>query len=94
MLARPQGPVFSVAALPSGNLIASGSRDKTIRLWLPTVRGECTVVKSHTGAVRSVDFSPDGQHLLSASDDKTIKVSSVHSQAAGCARRHGREAAK
>lgn len=66
--------MFSVAASPTGNLIASGSRDKTIRLWLPTVRGECTVVKCHTGAVRSVDFSPDGQHVISASDDKSVKV--------------------
>ena len=30
--------------------------------------------KAHTATVRSVDFSGDGQSLLTASDDKTVKV--------------------
>ena len=30
--------------------------------------------KAHTATVRSVDFSDDGQSLLTASDDKTVKV--------------------
>lgn len=37
-------------------------------------KGESTVFKAHTATVRSVDFSSDGQTLLTASDDKTIKV--------------------
>jgi centriolar protein POC1 len=35
------------------------------------------VLKGHTGAVRSVDFSYDGRHLLTGSDDKTVKVWSL-----------------
>ena len=31
--------------------------------------------KAHTSTIRSVDFSRDGQALLTASDDKSIKVS-------------------
>ena len=31
--------------------------------------------KAHTASVRHVEFSSDGQSLLTASDDKTIKVS-------------------
>lgn len=31
-------------------------------------------MKCHAGTVRSVDFSWDSQHLLTASDDKTIKM--------------------
>ena len=38
-------------------------------------KGESTVFKAHTATVRSVDFSGDGQALLTSSDDKTIKVS-------------------
>jgi len=37
------------------------------------------VFKAHTATVRSVDFSSDGQTLLTASDDKTIKVSTYTS---------------
>ena len=37
-------------------------------------KGESTVYTAHSAAVRSVDFSSDGQNLLTSSDDKTIKV--------------------
>ena len=39
-------------------------------------------MKGHAGAVRSVDFSSDSKHLITASDDKTVKVhrpSQLHS---------------
>ena len=38
-------------------------------------RGESNVLKGHTGAVRSVRFSRDCRHLITASNDKLIKVS-------------------
>ena len=37
-------------------------------------KGESTVFKAHTASVRHVQFSLDGQSLLTASDDKTVKV--------------------
>ena len=37
-------------------------------------KGESTVFKAHTATVRSVDFSHDGLNLVTASDDKTVKV--------------------
>ena len=35
-------------------------------------------MKGHAGAVRSVDFSSDSRHLITASDDKTAKVHTTH----------------
>lgn len=43
-------------------------------------RGESSVFKAHTGTVRSVNFCSDGQTLVTASDDKTVKVWTVHRQ--------------
>lgn len=40
-------------------------------------KGESTVFKAHTGSVRHVQFALDGQSLLTASDDKTVKVYTI-----------------
>ena len=46
-----------------------------LNYWEGCRKGESTVFKAHTGSVRHVEFSNDGQSLLTSSDDKTIKVS-------------------
>ena len=55
-------------------LIASGSSDRTIRLWNASDGRLLRTLEGHTADVNSVTFSPDGQTIASGSYDKTIRL--------------------
>ena len=71
------GPVYDVSINPSNSLIASCSRDNTIRIWKNTASATHTILKGHSAPVKSIEFNADGTLLVSASDDKLVKMWSV-----------------
>ncbi|KAL7283677.1 hypothetical protein ACG7TL_003113 [Trametes sanguinea] len=57
-----------------GAYVATGARDKTIKIWDTQTGQLLRTLQGHDNWVRSLVFHPSGKFLLSASDDKTIRV--------------------
>jgi len=64
-LAEHKDGVLSIAFSPDGKILASGSYDKTIKLWRAANGEVIRTLKGQGGIVYSVAFSPDGKILAS-----------------------------
>ncbi len=69
--------VWAVTFSPDGKTLASGSDDKTVKLWNVETGQQLKSLEGHTSFVNSVAFSPDGKTLASGSNDNSIKLWNV-----------------
>jgi len=54
--------------------VATGSRDKNIIIWDTAKGTSVATLTGHDNWIRSLFFHPNGQHLLSCSDDKSVRI--------------------
>jgi WD40 repeat protein len=66
--------VNAVAFSPDGKQQASGSNDRTIRLWDVATGTTRQTLEGHTNCINDVAFSPDSKQLVSASDGQTVRL--------------------
>ncbi|ORX95176.1 WD40-repeat-containing domain protein [Clohesyomyces aquaticus] len=68
------GSVNSVVFSPDSTRLASGSSDKTVKIWDASSGACLSTLKGHSSIVYLVVFSPDSTRLASGSSDKTVKI--------------------
>jgi len=67
---------LAIAFSPDGKLIATGF--VTITIWDAATGTEIRTLKGHEAAVMSLEFSPDGERIISGSMDGLVKVWDVN----------------
>lgn len=70
-----KGSVYALASTPS--LLASGGPESIVRVWDPRSGKRVTKLVGHTDNIRDVLISQDGDTIVTASSDQTVKVWSM-----------------
>ena len=75
------GNILCVVFSPNGELVAAGTTNCDIRIWLHCADSVTPMLhfQGHEDWVRSVTFSPDGQILASGGNDQTIRLWDIRS---------------
>lgn len=71
--------VVTVAISADSNYIATGSKDKSAKLWELSTGREVRSFLGHEATVTSLEFTGDGKYLITGSNDKTIRIWEVQS---------------
>lgn len=57
---------------PTGRWLASGSNDRTVRIWDVATRRSVAVLRGHTGPVTALGFAFAGRRLITTGPDGTV----------------------
>ncbi|HIM29247.1 MAG TPA: hypothetical protein EYG57_06790 [Planctomycetes bacterium] len=66
--------VAAAAYSPDGQLIVSGSFDRTLKVWNAATGANLRTLSGHTGQVLTVAVAPNGRQFASGSRDQTVKL--------------------
>ncbi len=66
--------VLSVAISPDSNYVATGSRDKSAKLWELSTGREVRSFLGHQASINNLEFSRDGKYLITANGDGSAKI--------------------
>lgn len=69
-----QGSIRCVTVAPDGRWAASGSDDKSVRLWDMARGRELRRFNGHTDQVIALSFSADGRQVASGGDDRSVRI--------------------
>jgi WD40 repeat protein len=72
-----QDMIWTLAISPDGKILASGSSDKTVKLWSLPEGGFIKALDGHTNSVYALAVSPDNQTLASGGLDANIRLWSL-----------------
>ena len=67
------GAIRSIVFHPRLEVLATGSRDRTVRVWNART-GDFTVLRGHEAPVNHATFVPDGRTLLSCAEDGAVEL--------------------
>ena len=73
-LAGHTSSVTALAFHPGGAVLASDSKDRTVRLWNPADGQLLKALEGHTAWVEGVTFLARGTRLASAGADRTVRL--------------------
>jgi WD40 repeat protein len=74
-LRKHAGPITAIAFSADSARIATGSKDRTVKVWLAgSFELDVQELKGHVGEVWAVVYSPDGKHLATGAADGTLRI--------------------
>jgi WD40 repeat protein/energy-coupling factor transporter ATP-binding protein EcfA2 len=78
LLLGHQEPITNAVFSPNNRWLATGSVDRTTRLWEPANLSRTNtspiVLNGHAAGITALQFSPDARRLVTSSDDHTVRL--------------------
>lgn len=59
---------------PDEKFVASGGKDRTVRIWSILDKKEVRIFKGHNDEITSIMYSSDGKFIASGSKDRTVRI--------------------